>query len=273
MILNIFADSLQFMLLCLFLAGTFFYFFEKINPIQANLRFVRKEFYADILFGLINAGVVIPVAQILLMIISAKYVGQIISSSSFAEIISQWPYILQVFCVLLMFDFVTYWRHKFMHYYGWWFHAVHHSVEEISWLTRHLGHPGDAVVALIFLGLFFHLVGVSGHIIFSATVVYTIYDYFIHANFRFGFKGWLRYVFVTPQFHRWHHAVEKEAINKNFSAMFSFYDLLFGSFYCPPGVYPSAYGLSKREQGNYPEKFSAQLLYPFRKIIAGYQRK
>ena len=54
-----------------------------------------------------------------------------------------------------------------------------------------------------------------------ALKAYILYIYlhstFIHANVRFEF-GWLKHILATPQFHHWHHGIEKEAIDVNFAA-------------------------------------------------------
>ena len=48
--------------------------------------------------------------------------------------------------------------------------------------------------------------------------------------------GVLNYVFMTPEVHRWHHAVDVPVGHKyscNYGVEFSFWDVLFGTYHLP----------------------------------------
>ena len=62
----------------------------------------------------------------------------------------------------------------------------------------------------------------------------------------------------SPVFHRWHHAAEVECQARNFAPMFPVWDLMFGTFYMPPGRVPEAFGV----EGS-PDGLLAQLVHPF----------
>jgi len=80
---------------------------------------------------------------------------------------------------------------------------------------------------------------------------------FLHANLRLG-SGPIRWVLATPEFHHWHHAIEREAIDKNFAVHFPVLDLLFGTFYLPD-KWPSGYGIHDQV----PRGWLRQFFYPF----------
>src|SRR5258706_11414517 len=80
----------------------------------------------------------------------------------------------------------------------------------------------------------------------------------IHSNVRVGF-GPLRFLFVSPEFHHWHHSDHREARDRNFAGQLSFLDALFGSFHLPRGQKPTTYGLDQPM----PQRYLPQLLYPF----------
>lgn len=63
------------------------------------------------------------------------------------------------------------------------------------------------------------------------------YTRFYHGNIRTNL-GPLRYVLVTPQFHRIHHSVERRHRDTNFGALFSIWDRLFGTQYRGYDEYP-----------------------------------
>jgi sterol desaturase/sphingolipid hydroxylase (fatty acid hydroxylase superfamily) len=64
---------------------------------------------------------------------------------------------------------------------------------------------------------------------------------------------------VTPRFHHWHHAIERQAIDKNFAVHFPWIDRLFGSYYGPEGAWPQGYGI---EGHPVPDGYLKQLVYP-----------
>ena len=78
----------------------------------------------------------------------------------------------------------------------------------------------------------------------------------VHANLNWTL-GPLKYVVAGPVFHRWHH--DRGALGKNFASTLSIFDWMFGTFYMPEGQLPGNYGLT---EGDMPESFGAQVLYP-----------
>ena len=66
---------------------------------------------------------------------------------------------------------------------------------------------------------------------------------------------------ASPAFHRWHHSKDPAAIDKNFSGLFAFWDVMFGTFYLPKDRVPQDFGI----QDDMPAGFIAQLTRPFRK--------
>src|SRR5262249_33839675 len=70
------------------------------------------------------------------------------------------PLWLQIIEILLIVDFVDYWTHRCFHTSKIWrFHAIHHSAEEMSWLSSGRMHPiNDAmtrafqIIPLVLLG-------------------------------------------------------------------------------------------------------------------------
>ena len=85
----------------------------------------------------------------------------------------------------------------------WRFHALHHSQEEMSILTSFRAHPFVhtsfqlTAVPLIVLGT-------GGAVPASVLVGYIVLSTMPHANVNWGF-GPLRYVIVSPAYHRLHH--------------------------------------------------------------------
>src|SRR5262245_12422634 len=169
------------------------------------------------------------------------------------------PWIVQFLLIMLSTDIVQYWVHRVMHISPWlWkFHAVHHSTDAMDWLAGSRLHVVEQIGtrALTFVPIY--ILGFSEVPLYAYIVFITFHATFIHANVRWDF-GPLRWLVTTPQFHHWHHAIEREAIDKNFAVHFPGLDLLFGTFYMP-NQWPSGYGIHDKV----PKGWLRQLFYPF----------
>jgi hypothetical protein len=81
--------------------------------------------------------------------------------------------------------------------------------------------------------------------------------------------GLLRYIIVTPQYHRIHHSLEKRHWNKNFADRLVLWDILFRTRYAGADEFPDTgiEGYPVREVGYYPWQVLASLayhmIYPF----------
>ncbi|MCJ8276617.1 MAG: sterol desaturase family protein, partial [Bdellovibrionales bacterium] len=84
---------------------------------------------------------------------------------------------------------------------------------------------------------------------------------FNHANARFNF-GFMEKIFVTPQFHHWHHSSDDAAIDKNYAAHFSFIDTVLGTRVDSTEEWPKEYGIVGRQL---PPSYWAHMIYPFKK--------
>ena len=174
----------------------------------------------------------------------------------------------QLLILFLVRDCLIYLRHRIFHLRPvWTFHSIHHSSEEVNWISAARFHPAENLIEAtgeILLFLTCSTIGFDPTALSAGGLVIGFYNFFIHSNLRWTF-GPLRYVFVSPAYHRWHHSDQAAAQDKNFAAMFSFIDLALGTFYMPKDLMPETTGLSATEKVVHPRSFAGQLLYPFRK--------
>jgi sterol desaturase/sphingolipid hydroxylase (fatty acid hydroxylase superfamily) len=177
-------------------------------------------------------------------------------------------FVAELFAVLFARDCLIYLRHRIFHLRpAWAFHSIHHSSEEVNWISAVRFHPAENIIeasAEVVLFLVCVVIGVYPFVLSVAALTIGFYNLFIHSNLRWTF-GPLRYVIVSPVFHRWHHSDLPEAKDKNFAAMFSLLDLALGTFYMPKDAMPETTGLSAQEKAVHPRTLGGQLLYPFRK--------
>lgn len=173
------------------------------------------------------------------------------------------PVVLQFLECMLVADLFEYTVHRFFHTTRWlWpFHAVHHSSTEMDWLAGSRLHIVDIVLTrgITFVPLF--VLGFDTGPLYAYLVFVSVHAVFIHSNVSWRFPRWVEAVIVTPRFHHWHHAIEREAIDKNFAVHFPFIDKLLGTYYGPDGTWPAGYGI---QGSDVPDGFGAQLVYPVR---------
>ena len=168
---------------------------------------------------------------------------------------------LQTVEILIIADFADYWTHRTFHTSRLWrFHAVHHSAEEMTWLAAGRMHPVNDAVTRVGQVVPIALMGFSAQGIVLAVPYLVFYVIVLHANLRWDF-GPLRYVLVSPAYHRWHHTSDAEGLDKNFAGIFPAWDLLFGTCHFPRRE-PARFGVNHE---TLPESLWGQLLYPFRR--------
>jgi lathosterol oxidase len=116
-----------------------------------------------------------------------------------------------------------------------------------------------AVRAFSFLPLY--ICGFSKDVFTVYIVIVAVQAVMAHANTRINF-GFLKYVFVTPQYHHWHHSDDPKAYDKNFAIHFPFIDMMFGTYYPMGNTWPESTGLGDVK---FPKGFVKQFAFPFMK--------
>ncbi len=135
--------------------------------------------------------------------------------------------------IVLVMEQLTYWIHRMFHKvdFLWRIHAVHHTDTEIDVTTSHRHHTLEPMInALIVTPIIFAL-GAPFIILAMYNFMHTAVSLFSHSNIVLPKKldAILRWIIVTPDFHRMHHSSEKQFTNSNYSAIFPWWDHLFGT--------------------------------------------
>ena len=178
------------------------------------------------------------------IIISYPYILDTIALIQLEESIGL--YLIALVCM----DFASYWNHRLNHSINifWNRHVVHHSSEEFNLacaLRQSISKNiiGFGALFLIPAALF----GVPPKIIIVLAPLHLFGQFWYHTR-HIGKLGWLEYIFVTPSQHRVHHAINKEYVDKNLSAIFCVWDRLFGTFQEELAEVPCVYGTLKPVQ-------------------------
>ncbi len=174
-------------------------------------------------------------------------------------VIGTWPLWVQGLFFLLVSDLALYWNHRLFHRGMLWkYHAVHHAPEQVEWLSAARFHPVNIALGTATVDIALLLAGVSPEVFVVLGPFTTIVSVYVHANLNWTL-GPLKYVFVSPVFHRWHHV--KSVPDKNFASTFPVWDLMFGTFHMPAHELPKDYGITGAHM---PEGLLPQLLYPLK---------
>ena len=171
-----------------------------------------------------------------------------------------WPIGVQVVMVILISDLLRYWLHRLSHTYEflWRLHAVHHSVQKLYWLNTSRFHPLEKGLQFLMDVFPFMLLGVSEEVIALHFILYAVNGSFQHCNIVLKY-GWLNYVVSSADLHRWHHSRKAKESNNNYGNNIILWDIVFGTFYLPPGREVEEIGLINR---NYPMDFVRQMQTP-----------
>ena len=155
----------------------------------------------------------------------------------------------------------------------WFIHTIHHSQREVNVFTDLRVHFLESFTsqALVFLPLI--ALGLKPLALVAYGAAFIWHSRFIHANVRTNF-GWLKYVFVSPQYHRIHHSIEGRHRDHNFGAILTVWDRIFGTMYPAFDEYPRS-GLEEVEfpppESLKPQAWvgdlARQLWYPFHKFL------
>ena len=246
--------------------GLAFFFIEKIRPADPNMKFFKKDFRTELCYPLFNFLFSSPIFKYIAIILTVVLLEPYFPYQIFADEIHALPVGIQIFLAMLITDIAVYLEHRFAHKYLWSFHSMHHMTEEVSWLTTFRVHPINGLTIALFPVVIKFLIGFNGDAIVIASYITVVLAYFQHANIDFGFPKPFCYLLVSPRFHRWHHAKDKAAIDKNFCLAFPFLDVLGGTYFCPNHM-PSKYGVFRAKSEKIPTTFLSQIWLPIHNLL------
>lgn len=140
---------------------------------------------------------------------------------------------VEVLSGLLVLDLCDYWWHRLNHRvaFFWRFHRAHHSDTHLDATTSLRFHLGELLLSGAAKALWILAWGPSllAFAVFETAI--TAYAQFHHANIDLppGVERLVRLVHMTPRLHAAHHTAERRTRDMNFSTVFLWWDMLFGT--------------------------------------------
>ncbi|HLZ00523.1 MAG TPA: sterol desaturase family protein [Bradyrhizobium sp.] len=243
---------------------------ELLRPSDKRLPVLRRGFWTDLVYwaftplvtrvvtGLGVAAVAVPIAHLIYGHFDRNLIVHGYGPAS------RLPLWLQAIAILLLGDFIGYWMHRAFHGRRLWrFHAVHHSSVDLDWLSAVRLHPVNDVLMRIAGTLPILVFGFAPIGLTAVIPILTLLAILVHAHLDWDW-GRLRWLIVSPRFHRWHHTDESEARDKNFAGLLPLWDILFGTYHMPSDRCPASFGTATPVPGG----LFGQLAFPFRSETA-----
>jgi sterol desaturase/sphingolipid hydroxylase (fatty acid hydroxylase superfamily) len=230
---------------------------ERILPYTPHQVFFREGFWQDFVFYTLLQSYACG------MIISfvIEWLNGITGLSAY-KLMAQFPLWVQLIFFVIVHDVYIYWFHRWQHSspYLWRLHEAHHSNHTIDWLAGSRSHTIEILINQTIEFAPIVLLGASPEVAVIKGFIDAAWGMYIHSNIDVR-SGRLQYILNGPEMHRWHHAHEDEAHNKNFSTKLAVWDWMFGTAFLPNERKPKEYGLG---DPSYPRDYVRQHLYAFR---------
>ena len=241
---------------------------ERLWPAEAR-PFLARGHVQDACYLLLYALAIAPFMTLLSVGSAALLRGHALWLQG--SITARWPGWAVVAATLLAMDLCNWLAHWADHRVGglWRLHALHHSQEELSVLTSFRMHPLMHTTGFL-LATVPVLVLAGSHPIAPVLItVYVCLGTLPHANVRWSY-GPLKWVLVSPAYHRVHHSVERQ--DDNLGVVLTVWDVLArrsrfperGMEPCVTGLAHTAVPLEQRSLRARPVRTLArQLAEPF----------
>lgn len=244
---------------------------ERILPAVRTQRVLSRGFLAD--FGWFNLDLAFKVAAFPAFAGMLALGYDTITGGFRIHALASMSLPIRVVLSFLAFDFLHWFHHWVRHKVAlfWRFHLIHHSQREMNLFTDFRVHFIEYFVANVIEFIPKLMLGLTPFAIMGTSLVTQWHTRLIHANIRTNF-GPLRYLVVSPQYHRVHHSIELEHRDRNFGVHLTIWDRIFGTLHPDDQGYPATGTVEKEfvpPTGASPRRwlayFAEQIIWPFRR--------
>lgn len=217
-----------------------FELWERLSPAR------KVDRFAELKLDLLSFAFAVLMARV-----SRRLVDEMIAAGAPGVVLESlatvraWPGWVKIIGAIVLVDFVIYWIHRAQHRFQfmWRTHQWHHSIQEMYWFSgfrTSFAHSFLYNIPQTIIPIqLFHLSPLQAGIGYSIALFIQFWE---HTNIQVNI-GWLKHVFITPQYHRVHHSATVH--NVNLGTTFSFWDRMFGTYVDPDALaenYPLGLG-------------------------------
>lgn len=210
---------------------------ERRWPADPSQKVLSTGLVHDALWVLLEATVSVAVVSWYSPVVHSAYRKHLsFLTLPIADSLPTWARLSIGFIVLDLARWCQHWLHHHVTWL-WPFHAVHHAQRELNIFSDYRIHFMELFVRLTVQLLPLLMLGLQPPAMTWWLLLLVWHSRFYHANIRTNL-GWLRYLVVTPQSHRVHHSRNPSHFNRNYGAMLSVWDQLFGTQHRRYDEYP-----------------------------------
>ncbi len=234
-------------------------------PYERRWAMSFRSFLADLRFVIVN-GAFMALLTTALGLLTITISGDLTGPGR------DWPLALQVIVGLLVFEAINYGLHRAMHEmrgplgrFLWLTHAAHHLPPRLYLIMHAVFHPINALfIQTLAIILPIWLMGYDQKAVTMILMINGMHGLISHFNVDVRI-GWLNYIFVGPETHRYHHSANVTEA-RNYGNTLTIYDVLFGTFVYRPGRPPAELGVKVSTGLPAYERTIAVLVLPFRRL-------
>jgi sterol desaturase/sphingolipid hydroxylase (fatty acid hydroxylase superfamily) len=179
---------------------------------------------------------------------------------------SGWGLALSFIAYTLAADLMEYLFHRAQHRFPamWAMHSFHHSDTVLNASTTNRHFWLEEALKMVTIHLLIGLLFKTPRVVLGMYAVASIYNVFLHMNIRIGF-GRGSGIINSPQYHRVHHSCLPEHFDCNFAAIFTIWDVIFGTYHKPQ---PEEYPPTGLDTGDEPKRLADAVIWPLRSLRA-----
>lgn len=240
---------------------------ERIIPLKEEWKLKKSVLWSDIKHLFFSVAVFDALGKMIALSLVLFVQEYFFKISDFWNVL---PFFITFIIANLIGEFLPYVYHRISHkgnpnsYLSlllWKIHSIHHLPTSLNWFKTNWMHPINMFLNTLLKMMPLLILSFNKEIIFLVFVTHTVIAYASHANIRTK-KSFLDYLIVTPQIHHFHHSKKMEEA-KNFSNIFPFWDLLFGTYYNRKGIVKEV-GVFINSETDYPKNkaYVKQLMFP-----------
>lgn len=232
---------------------------ERFLPHRDAWNQPHDDVRADVLYLLLVG----PASAITGAVLARTVAGLAPEAARFASWPAHWPVAVQLLLACVLAEFGHYVLHRLGHEVPllWRLHAIHHSARRLYWLNATRFHPLDLLALGFLQALPLEWLGIPPGIYFAYFVASSCYGQLQHCNVDVDTRIF-RWVFATPELHRWHHSQHPAEGNTNYGAILILWDQLFRTRFWPG--HPIAEDVGIGDMPSFPTRLRDQLAAPFR---------
>lgn len=233
---------------------------ERWRPYDPRQRLLRAGLWDDLLgYALVQSY--------LLGLLIARVTSWLDGATGLSRLhlVSAWPVAAQVAFFVVTHDLYIYLFHRLQHRSPllWRIHEAHHATTNVDWLSGARSHALEILINQTIEFAPIVLLGAAPEVALWKGAISAIWGMYIHSNLDVRMGPFQRLV-NGPEMHRWHHALDPEAYQKNFATKLAVWDWLFHTAYFPDPALRKATGYGTGDK-NFPQSFWNQQLYAFRR--------